>query len=521
MNNLYLKLLVFTFYFSFTLVRSNSQSGIIDLNFGNQGKVVTDFGQQFDQIGSVLFLKDSSFIQYGFSDKGALRYIAVTKNLKDGNLNLSFGNNGKILIRANISCLKIFETKDGKLQILALMKIGLTYNLILMRLNSDGSMDLNYSNDGIVIIENFIICENYYDCTINEIKDSPSQYFIVVDGCIKNTGEKIVRLIDCNTFEIKDLSFVSDFVFENYFVYQNSIYKSTLHKDLNYLRITKYNLNGDVNFDFGKNGSLDIFLPMNVVIIQSFSWREYSKSELALFVQCEEYIQQNIITKHFLMKFDTLGNLDKNFGNLGIVVVDSIVDGTISQYISSFMTLDGGKFVFSISKLNSQKVFSELKRFDKDGKLDESFFLKSRYPTNYHLGDSLLFFPEYVEIVEGKLYIGSSIKNDEKSMDFFLARFNLNPVPTLIKSENFSRKLFIVNNPITEDLIIRFKDEVLDEDSHLQIVDMNANILHTMIIKAVDFSGELKVNLDFIPSGQYIVCLRNSKGSYHNKFIKL
>ena len=187
MNNLYLKLLVFTFYFSFTLVRSNSQSGIIDLNFGNQGKVVTDFGQQFDQIGSVLFLKDSSFIQYGFSDKGALRYIAVTKNLKDGNLNLSFGNNGKILIRANISCLKIFETKDGKLQILALMKIGLTYNLILMRLNSDGSMDLNYSNDGIVIIENFIICENYYDCTINEIKDSPSQYFIVVDGCIKNS----------------------------------------------------------------------------------------------------------------------------------------------------------------------------------------------------------------------------------------------------------------------------------------------------------------------------------------------
>ncbi|MBK8735651.1 MAG: hypothetical protein IPL98_07030 [Saprospiraceae bacterium] len=135
-----------------------------------------------------------------------------------------------------------------------------------------------------------------------------------------------------------------------------------------------------MNFDFGKNGSLDIFLPMNVVIIQSFSWREYSKSELALFVQCEEYIQQNIITKHFLMKFDTLGNLDKNFGNLGIVVVDSIVDGTISQYINSFMTLDGGKFVFSISKLNSQKVFSELKRFDKDGKLDESFFLKSRYP---------------------------------------------------------------------------------------------------------------------------------------------
>lgn len=147
--------------------------------------------------------------------------------------------------------------------------------------------------------------------------------------------------------------------------------------------------------------------------------------------------------------------------------------------------------------------------------------MKSRYPTNYHLGDSLLFFPEYVEIVEGKLYIGSSIKNDEKSMDFFLARFNLNPVPTLIKSENFSRKLFIGNNPITEDLIIRFKDEVLDEDSHLQIVDMNENTLHTMIIKAVDFSGELKVNLDFIPSGQYIVCLRNSKGSYHNKFIKL
>lgn len=88
---------------------------------------------------------------------------------------------------------------------------------------------------------------------------------------------------------------------------------------------------------------------------------------------------------------------------------------------------------------------------------------------------------------------------------------------------NFSpqAKLFILKNPITEELNLRFKGEVLDEDSQLQILDMNANILHTEKIRAIDFNSELKVDLSFIPSGHYIVCLRNSKGSYHNKFIKL
>ncbi len=101
-----------------------SQSGIVDVNFGNGGKIITDFDQQNDQFESVLFLKDSSIIQYGYSEKGTIRYITLIKNSKDGAIDVNFGNNGKLLIRAEISFIKLFELEEDKIQIVSLKNWG-------------------------------------------------------------------------------------------------------------------------------------------------------------------------------------------------------------------------------------------------------------------------------------------------------------------------------------------------------------------------------------------------------------
>ena len=106
------------FYFIFFVHELQAQSGIIDESFGDRGKLITDFNKQTDVIDDVLFLKDGSFVQYGRSYKGSLDYIAITKNTNLGNLDLSFGINGKVLIRAEVYDIKLLELNDGKIQII-------------------------------------------------------------------------------------------------------------------------------------------------------------------------------------------------------------------------------------------------------------------------------------------------------------------------------------------------------------------------------------------------------------------
>ncbi len=506
-----------------------SQSGIVDVNFGNGGKIITDFDQQNDQFESVLFLKDSSIIQYGYSEKGTIRYITLIKNSKDGAIDVNFGNNGKLLIRAEISFIKLFEVEDDKIQIVALKKLGSSQSLLSIRLNGDGTLDKNYSDDGVLIVDNFISGELNSEVVIEIIEKLPNQYLIYVKskGSIIPIPKSTIKLIDLNTLKIKDLSFISEIgtlgvIRQSFFVSQDNIYK-ILYVNEGFIYIVKYNLDGVKLSYFGSNSILEIQVPLNFNLpldLLAYSFVKYSESKIILIIQTEARQNNNSKIFQFLIRFDTLGNLDKEFGKAGIVSFDSNTFPTFSAFIPR-ITLHENKILVSSSYVEGGRVISNLLKFDADGEPVENFFLSKKYPINYHLGDSSFFFPRFFEVVNDQLYLGSVIDNKEKSMDFFLARFNLNPVPTLIENEDFSRKLFIQNNPITENLNIRFKDEVLDEDSQLQILDMNANILHTEKIRAIDFNSELKLDLSFIPSGQYIVCLRNSNGNYHNKFIKL
>ena len=507
-----------------------SQSGIVDVNFGNGGKIITDFDQQNDQFESVLFLKDSSIIQYGYSEKGTISYITLIKNSKDGAIDVNFGNNGKLLIRAEISFIKLFELEEDKIQIVSLKKLGSSLSLLSIRLNGDGTLDKNFSDDGVLIVDNFISGELYSENLIERMTKVPTQYLIYIKSYEINNPipKSTLKLIDINTLVINDLSFISEFgilgvIREQFFVHQDNIYK-LLHDEKGYIYILKYNKDGVKLNHFGSNSILKFKVPVSpdfLFDIISILNLEYSESKVLLAIKAQEYLNNINRGLHYLIRLDTLGNLDNKFGIEGIVLLDT------TKFLTNFsfhplIALQEQKILISLSYYNgASKVISNLLRIDENGKLDESFPLKDKYPANYHLSDSSFFLPRFIKILVDKLYIGSVIDNKENSMDFFLARFNLNPVPTLIKSENFSRKLFIVNNPIKEELYIRFKDEVLHEDSQLQIIDMNANILHTEKIRAIDFKNQLKIDLSFIPSGQYIVCLRNSKGNYHNKFIKL
>ena len=122
----------------------------LDLSFGNRGLVQTDFGSRLDEASAVLIQPDGRLVVVGTAfmfnaDFGVARYNP------DGTLDLSFGNNGTSttnLLINDFAGAGILQP-DGKIVVAG----GSGRNFGLVRYNTNGSLDLDFGNGGIVLTD--------------------------------------------------------------------------------------------------------------------------------------------------------------------------------------------------------------------------------------------------------------------------------------------------------------------------------------------------------------------------------
>lgn len=158
----------------FALVRYN-EDGSLDLSFGDSGKVTTDFfSLTSDSASDAEILEDGKIIVAGsasLDDFGLARYNP------DGSLDSAFGIEGKVItdlgsFRDAIADIAI--QKDGKI-----VALGASENdMAMARYNSDGSLDTEFGNQGIIIT----------DFAENQLIDVASGIAIRSDGKIILTG---------------------------------------------------------------------------------------------------------------------------------------------------------------------------------------------------------------------------------------------------------------------------------------------------------------------------------------------
>ncbi|MEP7317232.1 MAG: T9SS type A sorting domain-containing protein [Panacibacter sp.] len=140
----------------FLLIRYN-RNGTIDSSFGSYGKVATDFGYGGDQLSSMALQPDDKIIGTGKTGgaPGLEGKIAVIRYLTNGNLDSSFGTNGKVKteVASKFSNgAKILLQPNAKIVV-----VGGVYNLMssydwdfaLLRYNKDGSVNKPFGNHGL------------------------------------------------------------------------------------------------------------------------------------------------------------------------------------------------------------------------------------------------------------------------------------------------------------------------------------------------------------------------------------
>ena len=143
-------------YADFAVLRYNS-SGSLDASFGANGKVTTDIGGYWDQAYSMAVQADGKIVLAGMSsgNSSSISDFALVRYNVDGSLDTSFDGDGKVISSAGYfqeQLESVTVQSDGKILAAGWGAGEESSNpdLVLLRYNSDGTLDSSFGGSGIV-----------------------------------------------------------------------------------------------------------------------------------------------------------------------------------------------------------------------------------------------------------------------------------------------------------------------------------------------------------------------------------
>ena len=317
-------------FLSFTIIaililsgELQAQPGTLDSSFGTNGKVVTTMsGYAF----CTALQEDGKIIVAGLAKPEEVLILA-RYNI-DGNLDSSFGENGKVLTdlvpgyNFNYSQAKALAfQKDGKIVVTGYgyRDIGLysDYDILLVRYNADGSLDAGFGNNGVVI---------------NDFGD-PNEFSY--DVALQPDGKIVIGGLSGS------------------------------------MLVARYNTDGSPDITFGDVG----WKKYNTGFANTIAIQPDAKIILGG-VNSDKYTD-----RFMLCRIQSDGNVDNSFGNNGTVVTD-FAPGSGDEQINSIVLQPDGKIIAGGSTdLENGNI--ALARYQLNGLLDTSFGINGKV-TNHH-----------------------------------------------------------------------------------------------------------------------------------------
>jgi uncharacterized delta-60 repeat protein len=140
-------------YVDFGLAKYNS-NGSLDTAFGTNGEVITDFNGKDDYANAIQVLNDGSFLVAGFATHKGSYDFALAKYNSNGSLDMAFGTNGKVMTdfnRANDYASAMQVLNDGSILVAGSTPTnGKGYDFALAKYNSNGVLDMTFGTNGKV-----------------------------------------------------------------------------------------------------------------------------------------------------------------------------------------------------------------------------------------------------------------------------------------------------------------------------------------------------------------------------------
>ncbi|PHR16983.1 MAG: hypothetical protein COA38_21480 [Fluviicola sp.] len=150
-NTLFARFL-FSVFIAYCLPTTFAQTGTLDNSFGTNGKVITTLGTFVDKGNSMVIQDDDKIVLGGYTHTTyTTSDFALVRYNNDGTMDNSFGTGGKVTTPIGYQSQghSVAIQNDGKI----LLGGHDQYNINLARYNSDGSLDSTFGSGGTVITD--------------------------------------------------------------------------------------------------------------------------------------------------------------------------------------------------------------------------------------------------------------------------------------------------------------------------------------------------------------------------------
>jgi uncharacterized delta-60 repeat protein len=393
--------------------------GSVDLSFGNNGKVITSVGSGNNYDPDIAIQPDGKIVVTGRSPNG---FTLIRYNL-DGSLDASFGINGIVItLIGNSSTSKALVIQsDGKIVVVGTSRI-IYEDFTLARYNPDGSLDTTFDSDGMLTTD-FGISDYAYDLAIQ-----PDGKIVAV-GSVQVGGKTKFGAARYNSDGSLDTSFSEDGKVITFMNDDNdNAYSVKIQTDgkivvagnspgiFNHdIGIVRYNADGSLDISFDNDGRVFTFLGNG------------SAKGIAVEIQTDGKIVAsagrsiNGKSEFVLVRYNLDGSPDFSFGKDGGAFTDfgeSVNTSNLTIQPNGKIIIIGAVYTGGVS--GSYKF--ALARYNPDGSLDRAFDLDGKFLTEIGRGDSAT---AAAVQSDGKIVVaGYSKSTDNGNYNFSLTRVN-------------------------------------------------------------------------------------------------
>jgi uncharacterized delta-60 repeat protein len=192
--------------YDWALVRYNND-GSLDLTFDADGIVTTAVGSSDDYAYSLAIQSDGKIVVIGYTKIGVNPDVTLARYNADGSLDSTFDTDGIVTtaIGASIDVVRsIALQSDGKIVVTGYTLDTVFTNIALLRYNTDGSLDSSFDSDGIVTTS--IPNSTTYGLSVALQSDGK----IVVAGEMINSTDQDFVVVRYNTNGSLDNTFNTD-----------------------------------------------------------------------------------------------------------------------------------------------------------------------------------------------------------------------------------------------------------------------------------------------------------------------
>jgi uncharacterized delta-60 repeat protein len=477
-----------------------SQSGTLDTNFGNNGLVVTSVSNLHDDFNSIIKTNDDKILVGGKSNRNAT-LISYNQN---GTINTNFGVSGILELNFNNGILEVITDMeiqdDGKIVLVGYtLDIHQNEDIVVARINQDGSYDRSFGTNGITIIT-----FGSKDETASSLKLQDDGKIIVagrttgvrfsnmailrldIDGTLdttfSNDGKQTIIISNNRSDSFTDV----DVTFDGKIIATGN----TVSVGYAQMAIVRFLNNGELDLTFGDNGStLERFcisssiisLPSGKSLIAGGTWGT------------------STIQSFSIARFDINGNLDTSFGNNGSVITSF---GNYSHILKIKISDDNN--IYAIGRAGTPSDFA-IAKYTMEGLLDTSFGENGTINTdfNYYSLDAA---GDFIIEQSSITLVGYSWEYSYSNLA--LARYNLDNELNL--NQFYYKSNFDVFPRITNNFV-----NINSQNNHiiseLIVIDFNGRIVY----RKYDLNlKNFTLNLEELNTGLYFLKINKLSKAY-------